>query len=129
VIAATVDCAVARGFELAFRCALRIVEESAVRGVFGQRWGAPLIDGGPIRPGPTVGCGCAVDLVLAARSKRAGEAERNRLATRDVPTGPAGDPAEARAWEGREGAARFRRGDGPRPPPGGFTPATPGRAA
>ena len=36
--------------ELALWCDLRVVERSAVMGVYCRRWGVPLIDGGTWRP-------------------------------------------------------------------------------
>ncbi len=49
VIAAVSGYAVAGGLELALWCDLRVMEESAVFGVFCRRFGVPLIDGGTIR--------------------------------------------------------------------------------
>lgn len=46
VIAAVSGYAVADGLELALWCDLRVVEQDAVSGVSGRRWGVPLIDGG-----------------------------------------------------------------------------------
>ncbi|MDH5172647.1 MAG: enoyl-CoA hydratase-related protein, partial [Gammaproteobacteria bacterium] len=48
VIAAIAGHAVAGGLELALWCDLRVVEESAVLGVYCRRWGVPLIDGGTV---------------------------------------------------------------------------------
>ena len=44
VIAAVAGHAVAGGLELALWCDLRVVEETAILGVFCRRWGVPLID-------------------------------------------------------------------------------------
>ena len=49
VIAAVSGYAVAGGLELALWCDLRVVDESAVFGVFCRRWGVPLIYGGTVR--------------------------------------------------------------------------------
>ncbi|MFX1435207.1 MAG: enoyl-CoA hydratase-related protein, partial [Promethearchaeota archaeon] len=49
IIAAVAGYAVAGGLELALWCDLRIVEESAIFGVFSRRFGVPLIDGGTVR--------------------------------------------------------------------------------
>jgi enoyl-CoA hydratase len=48
VIAAISGYAVAGGLELALWCDLRIMEESAIFGVFCRRFGVPLIDGGTV---------------------------------------------------------------------------------
>ena len=48
-IAAISGYAVAGGLELALLCDLRVVDESAVLGVFCRRFGVPLIDGGTVR--------------------------------------------------------------------------------
>src|SRR5574341_687816 len=57
VIAAVSGHAVAGGLELALWCDLRVVEKSAVFGVFCRRWGVPLIDGGTARLPRIVGLG------------------------------------------------------------------------
>jgi enoyl-CoA hydratase len=49
VIAAISGYAVAGGLELACWCDLRVVDETAVFGVFCRRRGVPLIDGGTVR--------------------------------------------------------------------------------
>lgn len=97
VIAAVSGYAVAGGLELALWCDLRVVEETAVFGVFCRRWGVPLVDGGTIRLPRVIGLGLALDLVLTGRPVSAQEAERIGLATRVVPTGRAREEAEALA--------------------------------
>jgi enoyl-CoA hydratase len=67
VIAAVAGHAVAGGLELACWCDLRVVEESAVFGVFCRRFGVPLIDGGTVRLPLIVGLGRALDLILTGR--------------------------------------------------------------
>ena len=94
VIAAVSGYAVAGGFELALWCDLRVVEESAVFGVFCRRWGVPLIDGGTVRLPRLIGASRAMDLILTGRPVRAGEAERIGLANRVVPDGTARQAAE-----------------------------------
>lgn len=89
VIAAISGFAVAGGLELALWCDLRVVEESAIFGVFERRWGVPLIDGGTVRLPQIVGMGVALDLILTGRPVDAAEALRIGLASRVVPTGSA----------------------------------------
>ncbi len=97
VIAAVAGYAVAGGFELALWCDLRVMEESAVMGVFNRRWGVPLVDGGTVRLPAIVGLGRALDLILTGRPIDAREAERIGLANRVVPNGRAREEAEALA--------------------------------
>jgi enoyl-CoA hydratase len=97
VIAAVSGYAVAGGFELALWCDLRVVEESAVMGVFNRRWGVPLIDGGTVRLPALVGLGRALDLILTGRPVNAQEADRIGLANRVVPNGRAREEATALA--------------------------------
>jgi enoyl-CoA hydratase/carnithine racemase len=99
VIAAIAGHAVAGGLELACWCDLRVVEESAVLGVFCRRFGVPLIDGGTVRLPQIVGLGRALDLILTGRPVDAGEALRIGLADRVVPDGAARETAEALALE------------------------------
>jgi enoyl-CoA hydratase len=99
VIAAVAGHAVAGGLELALWCDLRVVEESAVFGVFCRRWGVPLIDGGTVRLPRIVGQGVALDLILTGRPVGAEEALRIGLASRVVPDGEARPAAEALAAE------------------------------
>ncbi|NNC55631.1 MAG: enoyl-CoA hydratase, partial [Pseudomonadales bacterium] len=49
VIAAVSGHAVAGGLELALWCDLRVVEQSAIFGVYCRRFGVPLVDGGTVR--------------------------------------------------------------------------------
>ncbi|MDT8912898.1 crotonase/enoyl-CoA hydratase family protein [Amycolatopsis sp. PS_44_ISF1] len=89
VIAAIGGHAVAGGLELAVWADLRVVEESAVLGVFCRRWGVPLIDGGTVRLPRLIGRGPALDLILTGRPVGAAEALRLGLANRVVPDGGA----------------------------------------
>ena len=94
VIAAVAGHAVAGGLELACWCDLRVVEESAVLGVFCRRFGVPLIDGGTVRLPRIVGLGRALDLILTGRPVDAAEALAIGLADRVVPDGAARAAAE-----------------------------------
>jgi len=89
VIAAIAGHAVAGGLELALWCDLRVVEESAVLGVYCRRWGVPLIDGGTVRLPRLIGHSRAMDLILTGRSVGAREALLMGLANRVVSDGTA----------------------------------------
>lgn len=89
VIAAVHGHAVAGGLELAVWADLRVVDETAVFGVFCRRWGVPLIDGGTVRLPRLVGESHALDLILTGRPVDAAEALRIGLANRVVPAGTA----------------------------------------
>ena len=67
VIAAVAGYAVAGGLELALWCDLRIVEKSAIFGVFCRRFGVPLIDGGTVRLPRLIGLSRAMDMILTGR--------------------------------------------------------------
>ena len=97
VIAAIAGHAVAGGLELALWCDLRVVEESAVMGVFCRRWGVPLIDGGTVRLPRLIGLSRALDLILTGRPVAAAEALQIGLANRVVADGQARVAAEALA--------------------------------
>jgi enoyl-CoA hydratase len=99
VIAAVAGHAVAGGLELACWCDLRVVEESAIFGVFCRRFGVPLIDGGTVRLPRIIGLGRALDLVLTGRPVSADEALRVGLADRVVADGTARQAAETLAHE------------------------------
>ena len=94
VIAAVAGYAVAGGLELACFCDLRVVEKSAVFGVFCRRWGVPLIDGGTIRLPRLIGLSRAMDLILTGRPVAADEALAMGLANRIVEDGTARQEAE-----------------------------------
>jgi enoyl-CoA hydratase len=99
LIAAVAGYAVAGGLELALLADLRIVEESAVFGVFCRRWGVPLIDGGTVRLPRLVGMGRALDMILTGRPVGAREALEMGLANRVVPDGTSRAAAERLARE------------------------------
>jgi enoyl-CoA hydratase len=87
VIAAVAGHAVAGGMELALWCDLRVVERSAIMGVYCRRWGVPLIDGGTIRLPRLIGHSRAMDLILTGRAVDAEEAMAMGLANRVVADG------------------------------------------
>jgi enoyl-CoA hydratase len=87
VIGAIAGHAVAGGLELALWCDMRVVERSAVMGVFCRRWGVPLIDGGTIRLPRLIGHSRAMDLILTGRPVGAEEALQIGLANRVVEDG------------------------------------------
>ena len=89
VIAAIAGHAVAGGLELALWCDLRVVERSAVLGVYCRRWGVPLIDGGTVRLPRLIGHSRAMDLILTGRPVDAEEALQMGLANRLVEDGDA----------------------------------------
>jgi len=99
VIAAIDGHAVAGGLELALWCDLRVMESSAVVGVFCRRFGVPLIDGGTIRLPRLIGMSRALDLILTGRPVGADEAQAMGLANRVVPDGTARAAAVALARE------------------------------
>jgi enoyl-CoA hydratase len=94
VIAAVAGHAVAGGLELALWCDLRVVEQSAVFGVFCRRWGVPLIDGGTVRLPRLIGTSRAMDMILTGRPVGSAEALAMGLANRVVPDGQARAEAE-----------------------------------
>lgn len=97
VIAAVSGYAVAGGLELALWCDLRVMEETAIVGVFCRRWGVPLLDGGTFRLPRLIGLSRALDLILTGRPVDAREALLMGLANRVVPPGRAREEAEALA--------------------------------
>ncbi len=94
VIAAISGHAVAGGLELACWCDIRVVEETAIFGVYCRRFGVPLIDGGTQRLPRIIGMGRALDLILTGRSVDASEALQMGLANYVVPEGAARREAE-----------------------------------
>ncbi|MES1930770.1 enoyl-CoA hydratase [Salinisphaera dokdonensis CL-ES53] len=89
VIAAVAGAAVAGGLELACWCDIRVMERSAVFGVFCRRWGVPLIDGGTVRLPRLIGASRAMDMILTGRAVGAEEALAWGLANRVVDDGTA----------------------------------------
>lgn len=111
VIAAVSGHAVAGGMELALWCDLRVMESSAVFGIFCRRWGVPLIDGGTVRLPRLIGMSRALDLILTGRPVGAEEALAMGLTNRVVPDGEARAAAEALAREIASFPQRCLRGD------------------
>ncbi|KAG0410668.1 hypothetical protein HPB47_012208, partial [Ixodes persulcatus] len=86
-VAAVNGYAVAGGLELALWCDLRVVDETAVMGVFCRRFGVPLLDGGTVRLPALIGLSRALDLILTGRPVSAKEALDIGLANRVVSCG------------------------------------------
>jgi len=99
VIAAVAGFAVAGGLELAIWCDMRVVEKSAVFGVFCRRFGVPLIDGGTVRLPRLIGLSRAMDMILTGRPVDAEEAYAWGLANRVVEEGQSKEEAEKLARE------------------------------
>jgi len=99
VIAAVAGYAVAGGLELALWCDMRVVEKSAVFGVFCRRFGVPLVDGGTVRLPRLIGLSRAMDMVLTGRPVDAEEALTWGLANRIVDDGQSRIEAEKLARE------------------------------
>lgn len=87
VLAAVEGTACAGGLGLAIWCDLRIIDETAVFGVFSRRWGVPMSDGTTVRLPRLVGVGRALDMLLTGRLVEAREAIEIGLATRRVARG------------------------------------------
>jgi enoyl-CoA hydratase len=99
VIAAVAGHAAAGGLELALWCDLRVVEKSAIFGVFCRRFGVPLIDGGTVRLPRLIGLSRALDMILTGRPVSAQEALEFGLANRIVEDGTSKEEAEKLALE------------------------------
>ena len=99
VIAAISGYAVAGGLELALWCDMRVMEETAVFGVFCRRFGVPLIDGGTVRLPRLIGMSHAMDLILTGRPVEAIEAKSIGLANRISPHGKSRETAEELATQ------------------------------
>ena len=97
VIAAVEGHACAGGLGVALFCDIRIVDETAVFGVFSRRWGVPMSDGTTVRLPRIVGQGRAIDMLLTGRAVGADEAIAIGLATRKVARGTTRAEAEALA--------------------------------
>jgi len=99
VIAAVSGYCVAGGLELALWCDLRVVDETAVFGVFCRRFGVPLIDGGTVRLPRAIGMSRALDLILTGRPVLADEALQIGLANRLVAASALDQEAERLALQ------------------------------
>jgi enoyl-CoA hydratase len=99
VIAAVEGHACAGGLGVALFCDIRIVDDTAVFGVFSRRWGVPMSDGTTVRLPRIVGLGRALDMLLTGRAVGADEAIAIGLAARKVARGTTRAAAEALAAE------------------------------
>ena len=87
VIAAVEGHAVAGGLGIALWCDIRVVDETAVFGVFCRRWGVPMSDGTTVRLPRLIGTARALDMLITGRGVPAAEAIDWGLATRMAPKG------------------------------------------
>src|SRR5471032_1133984 len=94
VIAAIEGHACAGGLGVALFCDIRIVDDTAVFGVFSRRWGVPMSDGTTVRLPRVIGQGRALDMLLTGRAVGADEAIAMGLATRKVAKGTTRAEAE-----------------------------------
>src|SRR5471032_2444728 len=99
VIAAVEGHACAGGLGVALFCDIRIVDDTAVFGVFSRRWGVPMSDGTTVRLPRIVGQGRALDMLLTGRAVAADEAIAIGLATRKVARGTTRAEAEKLALQ------------------------------
>src|SRR5215470_14161900 len=99
VIAAIEGHACAGGLGVALFCDIRMVDETAVFGVFSRRWGVPMSDGTTVRLPRIIGQGRALDMLLTGRAVGADEAIAIGLATRKVARGTTRAEAEKLARE------------------------------
>lgn len=87
MVAALNGFTVGGGFELALLCDLRVMEETAVMGFYGRRFGIPLTDGATVRLPAMIGLSRALDLILTGRTLTAKEAFDWGLANKLVACG------------------------------------------
>ncbi|CAG9830347.1 unnamed protein product [Diabrotica balteata] len=88
-VAAINGYAVAGGLELALMCDLRVMEETAVVGLYARRFGVPITDGATVRLQAMIGLSRALDMILTGRSLNAEEAFQWGMANRIVACGTA----------------------------------------
>jgi enoyl-CoA hydratase len=99
VIAAIEGHACAGGLGIALWCDLRVIDETAVFGVFSRRFGVPDSSGTTVRLPRLIGLSRALDLLLTGRAVGAEEAIAIGLANRLAPRGETRAVAEALARE------------------------------
>ena len=99
VIGAIEGHACAGGLGVALFCDIRIVDDTAVFGVFSRRWGVPMSDGTTVRLPRIVGQGRALDMLLSGRAVGADEAIAMGLATRKAARGTTRAEAEKLAHQ------------------------------
>ncbi|XP_018320009.1 uncharacterized protein LOC108733377 [Agrilus planipennis] len=87
IVAALSGYAVGGGLELAAMCDLRVMEDTAVLGLYNRRFGMPLLDGGSVRLTAMLGISRALDLILTGRLLHAKEALEWGLVNRIVDCG------------------------------------------
>ncbi|MCW5747121.1 MAG: crotonase/enoyl-CoA hydratase family protein [Alphaproteobacteria bacterium] len=99
VIAAVEGHACAGGLGVALFCDIRIVDDTAIFGVFSRRWGVPMSDGTTVRLPRIIGQGRALDMLITGRAVAADEALAIGLASRKVARGTTRGEAEKLAHQ------------------------------
>jgi enoyl-CoA hydratase len=99
VIAAIEGHACAGGLGVALFCDIRIVDDTAVFGVFSRRWGVPMSDGTTVRLPRIVGQGRALEIILTGRKVPAEECLAIGLCEYVVRNGEVRAKAEALAHD------------------------------
>ena len=111
LIAAVAGHAVAGGLGLALYCDIRIVDTTAVFGVFCRRFGVPMSDGTTVRLPRLIGESRAMMMMLTGRAVGAEEAQSIGLAAEVVPAGQSLQRAQALAAEIAQFPQRAMRSD------------------
>lgn len=86
-IAAVSGYAVAEGFELALSCDLRVIEDTAMMGCLGRRFGVPLSLLGPRKLTSLIGLSRALDLIITGRLITGVDANQFGIACKLTSTG------------------------------------------
>ncbi|OAF68639.1 Enoyl-CoA hydratase domain-containing protein 3, mitochondrial [Intoshia linei] len=85
IIAAINGYCVGGAFELALACDVRIMEKSAILGIFNRRFGIPVMNGGIVRLLKMVGLSRTLDIVISGRKICSDEAYQMGLISKIVP--------------------------------------------
>lgn len=99
IIGAIEGHACAGGLGIALFCDFRIIDKTAVFGVFSRRWGVPMSDGTTVRLPRIIGQARALEMLITGRPVGADEALGIGLANRKVALGTTRSEAEKLAFQ------------------------------